>query len=353
MDNQKNSKIGLLYLGSSGAGVKLTELLKKELPNSDRNVYLITRANVLKSMGSTAAISIRIPSLRLLAWVGIGRNRAKNRVLRFIKEAEIQTVLIPMAHPWDLYWQKSLQSEGIKIIRIIHDAKRHPGDLWPRNRDIEKLCNSDYVITLSKYTASLLEDLTQGTIVSCIPEFEYAAQTFKTSKFSEVKDYDLIIGRQRKYQNSKSVIKWWTKLPAEVKQDRKLIVAGRLSIHTRVLLNNSQNVIFINRWLSEEEFEGLISGANRIICLYREASQSGIISAAQSKSIPVLVSDVGGLQEQIETFGGGVVASLGSKEDWEFKYGQLNKMEFCSSNHVFATPRFISDIIRSIVLVEA
>jgi len=303
-------------------------------------------------MDSTTEISIQIPSLRLLAWIGIGRKRAKIRVIQLIKEAKIETILIPMAHPWDLYWQKLLRSQGVKIIRIIHDAKRHPGDLWPRNRDIEKLCNSDYVITLSRYTASLLQDLTQSIIVSCIPEFEYSVETYKTSEFSEIEDYDLIIGRQRKYQNSKSVIKWWTNLPAEVKNGRKLVVAGKLSLFTRVLLNNPQNVIFINRWLSEKEFENLISGANRIICLYKEASQSGIISAAQSKSIPVLVSDAGGLQEQIETFGGGVVASLGSKEDWELKYELLNKMEFHASNHIFATPRFISDIMRAIALVE-
>ena len=86
-----------------------------------------------------------------------------------------------------------------------------------------------------------------------------------------------------------------------------------------------EDVIFINRWLSDVEFLDLISGANRVICLYKEASQSGVVSAAQSLKVPLLVSDIGGLPNQINSFGGGLVASYQSKADWQFKYEELNK----------------------------
>jgi hypothetical protein len=348
----KFPNIGVVYLGSSGAGVKFTELLVKELPKHSLNLTLFSRKSEIQSRRNLKIVTIEIPSLRLLALFGIGRNRAKKRIIQEIQSAGIQTLLIPMAHPWDLSMQDELRSKGVKIIRIIHDANRHPGDLWPRDRHIKKMCDVDCAITLSRHTESQIKNFSSNTIVSCIPKLEYGSDIESVIDLDGFQNYDLVIGRQKKYQNLKSVVKWWISIPADAKQRRTLIVAGEMSLTSRLRFALATDVVLIRRWLSDGEFQSLIKRANRVICLYREASQSGIISAAQSNNTPVLASNVGGLVEQISFFGGGVVARLESPNDWLMKYYELNEVRPNALNTNSATPKFISDTLSAILQME-
>ena len=344
--------IGVLYFGSSGAGVKFTELLLDELSKDGKNIVIMARKKELLRGSDSGDLLVEIPKQRVLAALGLGRNKAKNQIINKIKRDNIRTIIIPMAHPWDLSFQEIVQAEGVKIIRIIHDAKRHPGDIWPRTRDIERMCDADFVVTLSQFVASILKVQKSKSLVSCHPELKYGTQITPSNDQELASGYDLIIGRHKKYQNTRVVAKWWTSLPEQVKQGRKLVVAGKLGVATKVALSSQKNLIVQNQWLSDFEFGKLVAGANRVICIYREASQSGIVSAAQSSQTPVLVSNVGGLPEQIESFGGGLVTQLGSKGDWQIKYTELNNLTNQSTVYETPTRRFINDVETAIARVE-
>ncbi len=327
--------------------------MTEELPKKGKRVLLFIRKSNLDYGDEKEVFSVNLPTLRILVLLGIGRARARQQIVQQIKKDKIKTIIIPMAHPWDLHFQKYLQIQGVKVIRIIHDSKRHPGDIWPRNKDILKMCDADQIITLSRFTASFLEIHSNKTIVSCHPVLKYGSSSSTLNAQVLINNYDLIIGRQKKYQNSKKVIRWWVKLPASIKQSRNLVVAGNLNMTTRMAVSSEKNVILLDRWLTDAEFGYLVENANRVICIYKEASQSGIVSAAQFAGVPVLVSNVGGLPEQIETFGGGVVASLLSEVDWQAKYIILNELKSLSNNAEFRTTKFMSDILLAIDAVES
>ena len=318
-------KIALLYLGSRGAGLKFTELLETEFHIRGKEFIVITRNKKNVSANNLNTFQLALPRIRVSSLVGIGRKKALQQIIGLLKYHNVQTVLIPMAHPWDIYFQKKLQTEGIKIIRIIHDASRHPGELWPTGRDIGTMNKADAIVSLSKYTSSLLSAKPNKIFTACHPILEYGENPKVATRSILESEYDLIIGRQKGYQNTKSVARWWMSLPQPIKQERKLVIAGDLNVFTKLIIRGGKDVIFINRWLSDGEFLDLISGANRVICLYKEASQSGVVSAAQSLKVPLLVSDIGGLPDQINSLGGGLVASYQSKADWQFKYEELNE----------------------------
>jgi hypothetical protein len=344
--------IGVLYFGSSGAGVKFTELLRDELSKDDKKIVIMARKKELLRGNHSEDLLVEIPKLRVLAALGVGRNKAQKQIFNKIKRDNIRTIIIPMAHPWDLSFQELLQAEGVKIIRIIHDAKRHPGDIWPRTRDIERMCDADFVVTLSQFVASILKVQKRKLLVSCHPELKYGNQITPSNHQELARDYDLIIGRHKKYQNTRMVAKWWTSLPEQLKQGRKLVVAGRVGYTTKVSLSTQNNLLVHNKWLSDFEFGKLVAGANRVICIYREASQSGIVSAAQSSQTPVLVSNVGGLPEQIESSGGGLVTKLESKDDWQIKYAELNNLTNQSTVYETPTRRFMNDVETAITRIE-
>lgn len=59
------------------------------------------------------------------------------------------------------------------------------------------------------------------------------------------------------------------------------------------------NLEVINRFITDQEAANLVAGARAVVLPYREASQSGVISAAYALGRPVIVTDVGALPEAV------------------------------------------------------
>jgi glycosyltransferase involved in cell wall biosynthesis len=347
-----NKRIGILYLGSNGAGVNFAKLLSKEFPSYGREVVLFKRTNLLFDHPLLEMVNIDLPKRKFFAFLGAGQRKAFNKIKFECQTRNIKTIIIPMAHPWDLRFQSKLRSCGIRMIRVIHDPSRHPGDIWPTDSAIKSMCEVEALVTLSQYTASKLETDTSKVTVSCHPELQYSKGNRPNNHSSAQSNYDLIIGRQKKYQNTVQVVKWWARLPKELTNNRTLIVAGKLGLVPKFLLRKEKNVVFKNQWLSDEEFEKLILNSSRVLCLYTEASQSGIVAATQSLKIPVLVSDVGGLPEQIHRFGGGVIVPIRRQSEWQEMYSQLNEIAPASFKGESPTDIFMRDILKAIEQAE-
>jgi glycosyltransferase involved in cell wall biosynthesis len=63
----------------------------------------------------------------------------------------------------------------------------------------------------------------------------------------------------------------------------------------------------MNRYIADDEVPQLFSAADLLVTPYRSATQSGVIPIAYHFDLPVLVTDVGGLKENIERAGTGLV----------------------------------------------
>ena len=344
----EEARIAILYLGSRGAGIKFSNFLANTLPDHGIIVNLIGRQNFLKEVDRQCFHKINVSKFRIFAAIGCGRRRFSKKLIKIIREKKISILIIPMAHPWDIFLQSKLQKLGIKIIRIIHDSSTHPGEIWPRHKDIKKMCKADAIVTLCSFTSSNLVNLEHKIFKSHHPNFYKGTLIKINAEFRLNGSYDLIIGRHKKYQNTKAIVKWWVNLPADIKQDRSLVVAGNLNKLTRITLGKPKRVIFKNYWLSDSDFSELLVNANRVICLYKEASQSGVISAAQGLKVPVLANNIGGIPEQIQILGGGVVASYNSTLDWQLKYQAINKGSFQLWKDIDVNETFVKSIIDAV-----
>jgi hypothetical protein len=194
-------------------------------------------------------------------------------------------VVILMSSPIDTLLGPIL-GRKFEVWRIIHDATRHEGDVWPTNRQIRKWASRDNIIVLSNYVAKRL--------LRNFPEKNIMISSLQRESNPEVgkpiieEPYCLIIGRGKKYQLPVDLELIAKTLPI------KLCIAGENFPEIKL-----KNTIAIRRWLDEEEFENLIKYSKFVICLYSEASQSGVIEQALSHGVPVLASGVGGLMEQV------------------------------------------------------
>ena len=297
------SKIALVQWGRKGGGPKLALHLAQQILIMDQDVMIsISAQNELKEsalerFGPKVSVVQIGSKWSLLSPFKFLRARASLKQLIDIEKPDL--VVFVMPHPWDL----ALQVNSPKI-RIIHDAKRHPGDsIWPSNGALKRriLCREQLVV-LSASVAEQVKALGGHALVSSHPIFDFNP----TSQEHVIANDVLVIGRQRKYKGTENLLDIW---PLVLKQlpEVKLVIAGEGFIDPK--LSRLKNTQVINRWLSESEIHQLLSGSACVLFAYIEASQSGLLPAAVKAGAEVVVTPVGGLIEQAKNFGGEIAKS--------------------------------------------
>jgi hypothetical protein len=85
----------------------------------------------------------------------------------------------------------------------------------------------------------------------------------------------------------------WQKLGGN---QQVLVIAGEGKLPRKAF--TMQNVLVINRWLSEEEFHSLLFNSESVIFPYSEASQSGVLPIAMYLKKRIVITENGALLEQ-------------------------------------------------------
>lgn len=116
--------------------------------------------------------------------------------------------------------------------------------------------------------------------------------------------YALFFGLIRDYKGLDLLLRAWAKLrDAGQTQGRKLIVAGEFYAAREPYmalieeLQLADEVLLHDRFIPDSEVKHYFSAADFVVLPYRSATQSGVTQIAYQFSIPMIVTDVGGLSE--------------------------------------------------------
>jgi glycosyltransferase involved in cell wall biosynthesis len=227
---------------------------------------------------------------------------ARKSLLRQAVNGGLKTVVFIMSSPWDLFLGRRLEREGVNVVRIIHDANPHPGEKFPPNfwiRLLIKDCSK--IVTLSNYVAGQLTKkyrVDPDKIMVCsFPVLKVEKK--HTNKIPSARRI-LLIGRGKRYQGQKLLEEAWSLM---AKSNIEIVIAGE-----GFKPNSSHlDIEYKNWWMTRDEMIEEISSSDLVVFPYIEASQSGTIPICKALGIPVLVTPVGGLVEQVENFVTGLV----------------------------------------------
>lgn len=285
--------IGIAYLGTRGGGAQLTKQLKENFRKSNVPVFLLIndKNEILEEFYGTDGLSIFEGTNH--KWVYLFSSSKYNDIfekyVQNLKMNEIRHVLITMTHPLNLQLIRILKLNNIKVISLIHDYRRHPGDYWPTKRFINQfIADSDVTISLSSYVNEKIKNKSKRVILSELPSEEI----YKANHPIVSGEYCLFIGRIRKYKGLSRFIKVWQRFD---NHPIRLVVAGEGRAPRSALSENS--ILVFNKWLSNEEMHSLVANASFVILPYTEASQSGILMIASAYNKPCLITPVGGLSD--------------------------------------------------------
>lgn len=110
-------------------------------------------------------------------------------------------------------------------------------------------------------------------------------------------DYILFFGRIDKYKGVDHLIEAYLNSSLSQK-DVKLVIAGKGNIeHNQNEFDN--NIIFINRYIENNELAGLIRHCKFVVLPYLSATQSGCVMSAFAFNKPILATKVGDLPKVV------------------------------------------------------
>jgi glycosyltransferase involved in cell wall biosynthesis len=232
-----------------------------------------------------------------------------------------------MTHPWDIGIEKFLKSNAIKCFRVIHDATKHPGDIWPSNTTIRKsVQNADTVITLSMYVKSKIISYNPNIVLCDFPKITQIPRNPKVEKTSSF--VIGIIGRSATYKGLEVGLQACQEFRSE---QIKVSVVGQVARSIRPRDFHLVDRI-VDHWLTPEEFNREIEKLDLVLLPYTEASQSGIIPIAISFNKKIVVPNVGGLPEQLEFYANGIISESSSVNHLALALDKAIKLELQTKN---------------------
>lgn len=245
--------------------------------------------------------SVRIPTFRnglefclatlfvLPFWlVKIGLAAPKN---------DCKAFYFPVLHHWTPFLLLLARLLKIPGIITVHDAVTHPGEPGFLQGYFQKVSIrlASGVVTLSEYVDHQLP--ADGKPRRLIPHGILALPGLIRKNSPAQRPVRLLfLGRVARY---KGIDLLW----AALQQLDEALWAG-LTIAGDIVDPDFERfhhpkVKWRNEWLAEEEISRLLNEADVLVLPYREASQSGIITLGIAAAIPMVVTRVGGLSEQL------------------------------------------------------
>lgn len=242
---------------------------------------------------SAAWASVRLPSLR-------------SEFSAYLRRERFDWVCCAMTHIWNLAMLGKLSQSGARYLMVLHDALLHPGERsllrsWMLKAEVRR---ADAVVTLSEFVrAQAVEafglDPARLRVIPHGPFF-YGQPKAQTRVLPTGRPFRLLFfGRILAYKGLGLLLEAVRLLRRDF-PEVELIVAGQghLRDENQAALRELGAKV-INRWLEAGEVSRIIEEGDLLVAPYTSASQSGVLPLAYAHALPVVATQVGGLQEQV------------------------------------------------------
>lgn len=318
MADDRDRSILLLYWGRRGGGARMTfefarafarmPDVSEQVSISDRNelrdeiVAIEVPVDEVSLPTSVRRLPVELPRLVRAWW----------RLARGVRRQSPKWVFVVMGSPWSDAFSRPLawliHRGGGRLVRFVHDAVAHPGDpnRMPAWMTMSAMRAADAYVVLSEHVQEQLE--AQGVVTDRIVRIELGPFSLGAPRADVGDSHDpfrlLFFGRLAEYKGLDLLV------------DAARTVADRgVAIDVRIVGDGPfdpgpipGNVTIDRRWVPESELRDVLVWADAVVLPYVEASQSGVAPMAVALGLPLVVTPVGGLVEQVDAGRTGVVA---------------------------------------------
>jgi glycosyltransferase involved in cell wall biosynthesis len=315
-------RVTLVFLGSTGAGPVYSLEMAKALAESNRCILQVIISSSITNVekwkeyfDNNLNVNFHIIDAYTRSIFSVIKTKfffkgRKQYLVDLILNYQSDVLYVPFGLLWASYVYKRINNK-VQIITTLHDPQPHESifksfklfifNTFFGNESVDKANN---IIILNKKDVEYVQNKYHKP-VSVIPHANFNYYVRALNMNPKLKSAIGFFGRIEPYKGLDILIEAFEKL---YRNDIKLIVAGAGtidSISARKIANN-KNIILINRYIEDEEFQGLMDQIDFIVLPYKRASQSGLIPMSFAFGKTVIATKVGALDEQVP-FGTGLL----------------------------------------------
>ena len=225
-------------------------------------------------------------------------------LLFYQRKHKFNVIYFPYFHYWNYPIIKIIKIifPKTKIVSTVHDGIPHLGDgkLLEKELNYKCIINSDKLIFLTEYVKNRIEEWVNTKLNSVvIPHGLIFLDGVNNKPRKWKRNMTLLFfGRVSKYKGIELLLESIKDIDCD--KFNKLIIAGKWQYDLDIsLFDKCEKIEIINKFLNEKEISELLNKSDILILPYIEATQSGVITLGISASIPMVVTKVGGLCEQL------------------------------------------------------
>ena len=209
--------------------------------------------------------------------------------------------------PMNVFFSKSLKKECLKIA-IIHNLVPHEKRFFDKvfNRMFVKSYDGFIVLSESVKKDLLAIDPAAKHCLLKHPSYNKFGDKIAREEVAAALGLDptkkilLFFGLIRNYKGLDLLLQAFSNLNNEF----SLVIAGEvygeeITFTNLIAKSKNKNIHFVNQFIDEQDVKLYFSVADLCVLPYKSATQSGIQALANSFCLPVLISNVGGLAEDI------------------------------------------------------
>lgn len=217
------------------------------------------------------------------------------------RRRQCKVAYFPVFHHWNLpllWWCRLL---GIYTIITIHDGIVHRGERINMVQASQDYCiyAADELIFLTEYVQrTVINRLKVRAKTRIVPHGLIALPGMHAS-FDRIHRPALrllFLGRISPYKGVELLLEAVSRLPASAYAH--LTIAG-MPLYDLPVPVNDPRIIYLPGWHPESMLSDLLQKHDVLVLPYTEATQSGVITLGIQAAIPMIVTRVGGLEEQL------------------------------------------------------
>lgn len=242
----------------------------------------------------------------------------RRRFARYLRDERIDVVYCTMTHHWNAAIAPVIRPAGARYLFTAHDATLHPGERIPGRQWLlsAEIRSADGIIALTDHVARAARRAHGGPVpIWRIPlgPFDLSgARVQEPSPDARTRVLRrparlLFFGRLLAYKGVDLLLEA-LQIVLERGIDVQLAIVGQGRVPPLPAGIAPGRVRIDNRWIPDDEVSNVFEDADILVLPYREASQSGFAGTAQLLGLPIVVTPVGGLVEQVRHLETGVVA---------------------------------------------
>lgn len=282
---------------------------KAEVYITDKNSHKVGRLNIKKIFNSINFFKIF-------------------SLLKKIEDDNITKLIITAPIPF-LLPLFMLSKKSVTVMYTLHEPYKYDKSMYSFLTNLFHryfLKYVDILIFYSEYAENqyleLNKDSANKTIYK-LPLYRHRHKREKPLSYDK-KKYISMVGDLGYHRDLNFIIEIAKKLPHE-----QFLLAGRGNIDQYLEdIQNTENIILINRFLDEDEFNNFIDESKFLLLPYKSVAQSGVLLDSMCRGTIPVVTKVGSFEEFIENNENGFIFPYTSFcDDFVMTYKQLTKDE--------------------------